>query len=96
MAGLAQAGSRAGQVCCKVAQGVRSCVRPHQCASLLPHHLVPLQSSGGVSGGANPPAYDRARRKEEAELLALPEPGEQLVGGGQRVSRVRVQRSVGS
>lgn len=44
------------------------------------NHAAPplaLQSSGGVSGGANPPAYDRARRKEEAELLALPEPGEQ-------------------
>lgn len=41
-----------------------------------PSHCLPaLQSSGGVYNGANPPAYDRARRKEEQELLALPEPG---------------------
>jgi hypothetical protein len=33
-----------------------------------------LQVSGGVYNGANPPAYSRARRKELAALLALPEP----------------------
>lgn len=36
--------------------------------------LLNLQSSGGVYNGANPPAFDRNRRKEMAELLALPEP----------------------
>ncbi|EFN55262.1 hypothetical protein CHLNCDRAFT_57908 [Chlorella variabilis] len=36
-------------------------------------------SSGGVYNGANPPAFDRNRRKEMAELLALPEPEEEEV-----------------
>ncbi len=55
-----------------------------------------MQISGGVYNGANPPAFDRNRRKEIAELLALPEPeggsgkpdGRRMDGGATSVSRV--------
>ena len=43
-------------------------------------YLEFMTTSGGLHNGANPPAFERNRRKEMMELLALPEPGEALLG----------------
>ncbi|KAL4858728.1 Transcription factor IIIB subunit [Chlorella vulgaris] len=48
-------------------------------AMCRPCYLDFMQSSGGVDRpGADPPAFERNRRRESTELLALPEPEEEV------------------
>lgn len=48
---------------------------PPPCQTVAPRPACPLQTTGGVYNGADPPAFERARRKEQ-EMLALEAPGE--------------------